>query len=287
MMLEYANDSQDQTFIQDELVPFAREILLFYDKHYPRDEKGKLRLDPAMVLETFWIAVNPAPDVAGLHYCIDGLLELNVGTDTDIANWKRLKGELPPVPMHTIDGRTAIAPAEKYSKKMNAENGELYPVFPFSLYGIGYGTEAIVEWTMKHRTVVNAFDFKCWTQDQIHWAFAGNAKEAQSGLIKRFSHASPQCRFPVYGVRMPDSCPDFDHFGAGAAALQRMIVQEAGDKIVLLPAWPANWDADFKLHLREQTTIVGTVANGQLVDWSASHESRKQDGVIYELQQTT
>ena len=32
-------------------------------------------------------------------------------------------------------------------------------------------------------------------------------------------------------------------------ALQRMLVQEAGDKILLLPAWPADWDVDFKLRL--------------------------------------
>jgi len=284
MMLEYANYSQDQKFIQDILIPFAREILLFFDKHYQRDENGKIKLDPAMVLETFWIAVNPAPDIAGLHYCIDGLLELNVGTESDVTNWKRFKNELPQVPMQTIDGQTAIAPAEEYSKKMNAENGELYPVFPFNLYGLGHGTEKLVDWTMKHRTVVDAFNTKCWTQDQIHWAYAGNAKEAQEGLIRRFSHASTQCRFPLYGSRMPDSCPDFDHFGAGCIALQRMLVQEAGNKILLLPAWPANWDADFKLHLSRQTIITAKIVNGELADWTISPEYRKKDVVVYKSQ---
>lgn len=284
MMLDYATYSQDQAFIRETLVPFGREILLFFDKHYPRDENGKLKLDPAMVLETFWIAVNPAPDIAGLHYCVTGLLELNAGTAEDIANWKRFKNELPPVPMQTIEGRTAIAPAEEWSKKMNAENGELYPVFPFRLYGMGHGSEDIVEWTMKHRTVVNAFDYKCWTQDQIHWAYAGNAREAQAGLVERFSHASSQCRFPVYGVREPDSTPDFDHFGAGTTALQRMLVQETGDRILLLPAWPANWDTSFKLHLSKQTILAGKVKNGKLIDWSISPENRKDDVIIYKTQ---
>ena len=137
---------------------------------------------------------------------------------------------------------------------------------------------------MKHRTVVNAFDFKCWTQDQIHWAYAGNAKEAQAGLIIRFSHASTQCRFPVYGVRMPDSAPDFDHFGAGTTALQRMLVQEAGDKILLLPAWPADWDTNFKLHLSNKTTITGKVVNGELLEWEAQPASRKKDVIVYKPQ---
>jgi hypothetical protein len=101
-------------------------------------------------------------------------------------------------------------------------------------------SEDIVDWTMKHRTHPDMFGAKCWTQDQIDWAFAGNALEAQKGLIKRFSYASKQCRFPLFGVREPDSCPDFDHFGAGSTAFQKMLVQEAGDKIILFPAWPKN-----------------------------------------------
>jgi hypothetical protein len=284
MMLEYANYSGNQAFIQDTLVPFAREVLLFFDAHYPRDSEGKIRLDPAMVLETFWVAVNPAPDVAGLHYCLDGLLELGVGRDADKEDWKRLKSELPEIPMQLIKGRIAIAPAETWSKRMNAENGELYPVFPFSYFGVGHGNTDIVEWTMKHRTNPDRFEVKCWTQDQIHWAYAGNAREAQKGLITRYSHASTQCRFPVYGTRQPDSCPDFDHFGAGNTALQKMLVQEAGDKIILLPAWPANWDTEFKLHLRRKTTIQGKVVNGKLVDWRITPKERKADVLVLDPQ---
>jgi hypothetical protein len=281
MMLDYARYSQDQSFIEETLVPFSREVLLFFDRHYPRDEQGKLKLDPAMVLETFWIAVNPAPDVAGLHYCLDGLLDLKAGKEADITAWKRLKGELPEVHLHELKGRKAIAPAEEWSMKRNSENGELYPVFPFQLFGVGHGTKDMVEWTMAHRTNVNAFDHKCWTQDQIHWAYAGNAREAQEGLIKRFSHASTQCRFPLYGVRQPDSAPDFDHFGSGSTALQRMLVQEVGEKIHLLPAWPADWDADFKLHLRNQTVLNGKVVKGELVHWTIFPESRMTDVVIH------
>ena len=104
----------------------------------------------------------------------------------------------------------------------------------------------------------------CWTQDQIHWAYAGHAAEAADGLVRRFRIASTMCRFPLYGREGPDSCPDFDHFGAGAVALQRMLVQEAGDKILLLPAWPADWDVDFKLHLTGGAVLTGTVKDGKL-----------------------
>jgi len=282
MMTEYVKYTEDATFRDTLLVPFAREVLLFFDKHYARDAKGKLRLDPAMVLETWWIAVNPAPDVAGLQYCLDELLALKAGTTEDQTNWRRFRAEIPEVFLHEIDGRRAIAPAEEWKAKHNAENGLLYPVFPFRCFGLGLGSEDIVAWTMQHRTHKNAFNYKCWTQDQIHWAYAGNAAEAQAGLVQRFRHASPQCRFPLYGSAGPDSCPDFDHFGAGSTALQRMLVQEAGDKILLLPAWPANWDADFKLHLTRGAFISGQVTNSKLTDWKIEPAARRKDVVVYE-----
>jgi hypothetical protein len=166
----------------------------------------------------------------------------------------------------------------------NAENGELYPVFPFRCFGLGLGTGDLVGWTVKHRTVKDAFKHSCWTQDQIHWAYAGNAFEAADGLVRRFRTASTMCRFPPYGREHPDSCPDLDHFGAGSIALQRMLVQEADGKILLLPAWPSSWDATFKLHLEGHTTISGTVTNGALVDWTVQPASRRKDVVLCDPQ---
>lgn len=284
MMLDYVRHTGDGKFRDEVLVPFAREVLRFFDKHYPREADGKLRLDPAMVLETFWIAVNPAPDIAGLRFCLDGLLSIKAGTEEDRESWRKFRAIIPEIPLHEIDGRTAIAPAESWEKKKNNENGELYPVFPFHCYGVAQDSGDIAEWTMRHRTCVDANDLCCWTQDQIHWACAGNAIEAASGLLQRFRAASTMCRFPLYGREYPDSCPDFDHFGSGAIALQRMLVQEADGKIHLLPAWPAAWDVDFKLHLSRGAVIEGSVRDGQLRGWKIEPASRARD-VTFHLPQ--
>jgi hypothetical protein len=237
-----------------------------------------------MVLETFWVAVNPAPDVAGLRFNLDQLLAMDAGTPEDQAGWRRFLAEIPEVHLHEIDGKQAIAPAGHWGKKMNAENGELYPVFPFRCFGLGLGSGDLVAHTMKHRTCKDSYHSSCWTQDQIHWAYAGNAEEAAKGLIRRYRVASSMCRFPLYGRERPDSCPDFDHFGSGSTALQRMLVQEAGGKILLLPAWPANWDVDFKLFLENKTTISGTVTKGELVEWNIQPPSRERDVVVHDPQ---
>ena len=280
MMIEYVNFSGDTQYRDEVLTPFAREVLLFFDKHYERDSDGQIKLDPAMVLETYWIAVNPAPDIAGLQFSLDHLLSMDAGTASDKVEWERFRNEIPPVHLHKIKRRLAIAPGEEFKMKKNSENGELYPVFPFRLFGLAQGSQDIVEWTMKHRSNKDSFDHKCWTQDQIHWAYAGNAKEAKEGLVHRFRHASTQCRFPVYGSQSPDSCPDFDHFGAGTTALQRMLIQYDQEKILLFPAWPEEWDVEFKLHAPQNTVIEAAMKEGKVEIISVSPESRKADIIL-------
>ena len=43
-MADYVNFTGDVNFSRHIMVPFAREILLFFDKHYLRGKDGKLRL---------------------------------------------------------------------------------------------------------------------------------------------------------------------------------------------------------------------------------------------------
>lgn len=280
MMSDYANYTGDAGFRDHVLLPFARDVLRFFELHYPRGAGGKLRIDPGQVLETWWLAVNPAPDIAGLRFCLDELIAMKAGTPEDQSRWRKFRAEIPEVPMQTIEGRQAIAPAEKWERRNNAENGELYPVFPFRCFGVALGSGDVVDWTMRHRTFKDSFDCACWTQDQIHWACAGRGWEAAKGLVRRFRTASTMCRFPLYGREGPDSCPDFDHFGSGSVALQRMLVQEAGRKILLLPAWPADWDVDFKLRVSGGGTITATVRGGKLVEWDMRPASRKRDVVV-------
>jgi len=284
MMSDYVNFTGDTAFRDRVLVPFARDVLLFFELHYPTLQGGKFRIDPGQSLETWWQAVNPAPDIAGLRCCLDELLSLKAGTAADQARWRALRARMPEVPTQMIDGHKAIAPAEKWAVKKNSENAELYPVFPFRCFGVGLGTADVVTQTMSGRSMKDAYNAACWTQDQIHWAYAGNAKEAAAGLVKRFRNASSMCRFPMYGKEGPDSCPDFDHFGSGAIALQRMLVQEAAGKILLLPAWPSNWDVDAMLHLTGGGIISVKVQDSKLVSWDIRPAARKKDVVVCALQ---
>jgi hypothetical protein len=99
MMTDYVNYSGDVAFRDSVLVPFAREVLLFFDLHYSRGKNGRLCIDPGQVVETWWSVVNPSPDVAGLRFCLDELLSLKAGTTEDQARWRKFRTEIPEVPL--------------------------------------------------------------------------------------------------------------------------------------------------------------------------------------------
>ena len=280
MALRLYQHTGDAKFRDTVLMPLAREGLLFYDKHYPRDEKGKIRLEPSQALETYWVAVNPTPDVAGLKGLLAGMLKIEGPGDTDRANWKRMLGELPAVPTGMRDGKRIVLPADTYSILHNAETPEMYAAFPFDVFSIVRGNHRILRDTMPYRTTPDAFGCRCWTQDQIQFAYAGLAAEARTGLEKRFRSYSLNMRFPMFGRERPDHVPDFDHNGSGSVGLQKMLINEADGKIHLLPAWPKQWDADFRLHASGGTVVRGRVKNGKLIDWRITPAARRKDVTI-------
>jgi len=67
--------------------------------------------------------------------------------------------------------------------------------------------------------------------------------------------------------------------------LEEMLLQPDGRKLLLLPAWPANWSADFKLHAPFETTVEGRVVQGQLVQLTVSPKSRAKDVVVVSRKQ--
>ncbi|MBI4326686.1 MAG: hypothetical protein HY674_15695, partial [Chloroflexi bacterium] len=100
LLLDRYDFTQDRGFARRELVPLADPLIAFLDQYWRRDAKGLIRFDPAQSLETWHVAVNPLPEIAGLGFVLPRLLALpeDMTTAEQRARWKRLLGQLPPVP---------------------------------------------------------------------------------------------------------------------------------------------------------------------------------------------
>ncbi|MBO9608423.1 MAG: hypothetical protein J7639_20885 [Paenibacillaceae bacterium] len=280
LLMEYARHLGDRDLFRQRCLPVITAILAFYDKHYPRDVNGKLRIEPAQSLETWHEAVNPLPDVAGLKAVISALLGLPDGwvDEADQAAWSALCDQLPPLPMDAAQRR--LLPAASWTDEVkNGETPELYAVFPYPLFGAGKPDVDIGRNTYHSRRVKQA---GCWSQDAIQAACLGLADEAARDVVVHFTNRYEKARFPAFWGPNFDWAPDQDNGGAGMLALQKMLLHTDGDKLLLLPAWPEGWDADFKLHAPGRTTVTGSVRAGKLVSLVVDPAERVRDVIICE-----
>ena len=279
MMLDCYDHTRDREFLTGTVLPTCREILTFFDQHYKTDDAGKLVMHPSQALETWWTCTNPMPEVAGCIAVTDRLLGLpdTATPPAERALWRRLRDKMPDLPTRQIKGKTALAPAEKFANKRNSEVPELYAVFPFRLVALGrpnldWGIEAL-----HHRRDRGASG---WRQDDIFMAYLGLADEARKNLVARARSHDRKERFPAFWGPNFDWTPDQDHGGILLKAFQAMLMQTDGEKIFLLPAWPKDWDVDFRLHAPGRTVVQGKVRGGKVLNLKVTPPRRKKDVVL-------
>lgn len=276
MMLDYYSFTQDEKFLNETLLPVVSEIINFYDHHWGRDENGKILFDPAMALETYREAVNPLPEIVGINKVCSELLNLPSDKikNSKQKQWKRIISELPEIPTREVDGETLLAPADTYTGKQNVENPELYAIFPYRAFGVGKEDLELARRTFEKRAIKQTGG---WQQNAIKAALIGLTEEAATLTSQNFNASTTFYRFPTMWGPNYDWTPDQCYGTVAMTALQRMLVQYDGDKIYLVPAWPKDWNATFKLHAPKNTTIEGEIKNGEIVELEVSPKYRKKD----------
>lgn len=279
MMLDYYDHTLDRDFLRRTALPFSREILTFFDQHYPTNAQGKLVMYPSQALETWWKCTNAMPELAGCIAVSDRLLALpaSLAPAADRRLWQTLRAKLPPIPLRDIAGRKALAPAEFFANKSNIENPELYPVFPFRLFAFNRPNADWALAALEHRW---DHGHSGWRQDDIFMAYLGLTDQARKGLVSRARSHDPGERFPAFWGPNYDWTPDQDHGGVLMKAFQSMLLQTDGQKVFLFPAWPRDWNVEFKLHAPQQTVLQGEFRDGKLQSLQVTPKSRRADVTV-------
>ena len=269
-------------------IPFIESCLRFFNEHYQYlagkrgrktlDGNGHLVIYPGSAAESYKMAYNPSSTVAGLRTVLTRLLELpsQYGTDSSRANWQLMLSRIPPMSYRQFGNLTTIAPAKVWERVNNTETPQLYPVFPWGIYGVGKpGLDTAIN-TFKYDT--DAVKFRShvgWKQDNIFAARLGLTNEALELTTQKLKNSGR--RFPAFWGPGYDWTPDHNWGGSGMIGLQEMLLQTDGKKILLFPAWPKDQDVHFKLHAPYNTTVEASVINGQVQSLIVIPEERKQD----------
>lgn len=224
------------------------EPLRFFVKHYP-----DLVIYPGSGCETYKMARNPSSTVAALRALKDYLSE----TGADDSN-------LPDIPLRVIDGDTCIAPAVSWERIQNTETPQLYPVFPWRIYGLGRPHLDIARNTyLKDPHAIEMRSTKGWKQDNIWAACLGMTDEATRLNTEKLSNGP--YRFPAFWDPGFDWAPDHNRGGAGMIGLQEMLLQEDLDhNPILFPAWNHEWNCRFRLHISGQRCVDAEIKDGKI-----------------------
>ena len=274
-------------------LPFVRESVRFFDEHYqlrlkmrtghPLDANGKLVIFPSTSLESYRGARNPADLIAGLAACLNSLLNLD---DSLVPQSEKeyYRGYLKRLPAYTygvVDKDRILEPAESFQRYQNVEAPQFYPLFPFNQFALGRDDLEVFRTTWKHGTFSKEI-VKSWRQDGIFFARMGMLKEAAAYNTLKLEN-SPR-RYPAFWGPGYDWVPDHNWGGSGMIGLQEMLMQTIGRRILLLPAWPPEWNCNFKLHAPYETIVEGQVRGGRIENLVVTPKERRKDVEIYREQ---
>ncbi|MBN1636630.1 MAG: hypothetical protein JW920_08955 [Deltaproteobacteria bacterium] len=272
-------------------LPMIESCLVFFDERYqalnrqrsnsPLDPNGHLVLYPSTAGETYKMAANPAPVIAALQVVITRLLSLPDGliTEDQRAYFTDYLKRIPPLPIRQREGVPTLAPAGRYERIQNVELPQLYPAFPYGLYGIGRSDLEIAINTWKYGADREGQkDYISWHQDAIFCARLGLTEEAAAKTVRKLGDSGRRC--PTFWGPGHDWVPDHNWGGSGMIGLQEMLMQTVDDKIYLMPAWPKEWDVIFKLHAPGKTVVQGKMQQGKVVDLQVAPSSRRKDVIV-------
>lgn len=260
--------------------PLIEQSLKFFDEHYrylakkrgvkELDGDGKLILFPSSGCETYKQAYNPSSVIAALQVVnrqageyFNKKYAMSAPNDSSFfILHSSLNNSIPDIPLRTVGADTCIAPAIVWARIQNVETPQLYPVFPWRVYGVGRNGLGTARNTyLKDEHAIKMRSATGWKQDNIWAACLGLTDEA-SRLIKEKLSDGPY-RFPTFWEPGYDWAPDCNKGGASMIGMQEMMLQEQPDGTpILFPAWPKEWNASFRLHATGGRVIEAEIKNG-------------------------
>ena len=244
--------------------PLIKDCLTFFDEHYQYeaskrgikalDGDGKLISYPGSGCETYKMAYNPSSTIAAL-------MAVHQAWGKDTAQAARI----PEIPLCHIDGKKCIAPAVVWARIQNVETPQLYPVFPWRIYGLGRPHLDIARNTYLYDPhAIEMRSSKGWKQDPIWAACLGLTEEATRLMKEKF--ADGPYRFPAFWEPAFDWAPDCNRGGSAMITLQEMLLQENPDgELLLFPSWPKSWNVKFKLHATGGRSVIAEMKNGKII----------------------
>ncbi|MFC2098730.1 DUF5703 domain-containing protein [Bacteroidota bacterium] len=274
-------------------------------------EDGKLALRNMQATETYKPGSNPTPEVASLHKNLECLLALPSKwvSEEEKELFRSWQKRVPELNFRIRNGHKTLSPlleSEPSARLGNREIAQLYPVFPYGMYALGlpdidiaintwkYGLDKAGNTYLGELFGVDAYPQReawwGWGQQGIFLARLGLTEEARYYVSKKLSDSKGDPRTESFKARFPafwgpgfGCMPSMEWGASGMIAIQEMLLQtiaQDGKEIRVLPAWPSDWNVDYKLHAPKQTVVEVEFKNGEIQILEVTPKERQKHVVI-------
>jgi alpha-L-fucosidase 2 len=284
--------SQDVPELTSRLPWIVGAIDYFVYKFY---KDGVVRIAPTQACETLWSpwpisntserVEGDAPTIAVVTRLLERTLSevpASLLPFERLPVWRSVLAAMPPLP---IDGAHLAAAVFFNGKTHNSESVALYSVHPARHFSVGRlltgGVASLAAAQATYFVDPNAGGSaegnNGWHQAPMLAALLGLRNETAAIFLGRtVGHPLPGFRFRYFSAEdgMADE-PALEFFSNLQAGVQFALLQtgENGTAVVL-PGWPCEWDAHFKLRAPENTTVEGVWRAGRLVNLTVLPTSR-------------
>lgn len=315
LLADIYDHTRDQTLFTDTYQPWADAVVTFFEHKFPnRDAQGKILLAPSAAVETYKNSTNSAPEVGPLRRILSDLLRLDPGTlsSAQRSRYQALLASMPQPPLKTVLNQPMLGVYQTGDAGRDMiETPSLYSVWPARESGLGrlsllaagrrdHGTRMVTF----DGTPGRSFESGGWLYTPTVAAQLNLPQQAKFYALRNFLDSVPETvgngiftdanpygagtvtlpnpypgkpRFHALWESRFDYIPDQCHGGSTIHGLENMIVQSQGNKIYLFPAWPEDWDVNFKVHAAQNTVLEGVYQNGVLQSLTVTPSSRAAD----------
>lgn len=304
LLADIYDHTRDELFFTDTYLPWADSVVTFFEKKFPnRDANGKMLISPSAAVETYKNSTNPATEVGPLRRILIDLLRLDPGTLTPAqrTHYQGLLAILPEPPLKTLLNQPMLGVYQTGDAGRDIiETPSFYTVWPAREAGLGR-LSLLAAGRRDHASRMYSFDGSAGrTYESGGWLYTPTVaaqlnlpQQAKFYALRNFLDPIPDTvgngtitlpnnypgkpRFHAFWESRFDYIPDQCHGGSTTIGLQHMVVQSHGDKIYLFPAWPEEWDLNFKVHAARNTVLEGIYQNGVLQSLTVTPSSRAAD----------
>ena len=155
-------------------------------------------------------------------------------------------------------------------ERHNVEPPEFYAIFPFRLPCLGLLDENTASYTFEKRSeechLLKPFaigntpkmpSYCGWQDIGVVAALLGMDRLCGEILSYNCSLYNPGYRFPAMWGPVYDAVPDVDHGANIVNLLHHMVYRKTEKGVTILPAFPGEWEVEYRLYLDRNTILEG------------------------------